>query len=106
LRARGPHFVQDPPGLKGLYLVFEGHEPDPVGMTFTAGIDQAEGGIRKVIENFTWENWRGPWDPVARLNDMDRDGVEMEVLYPSMGRNLYTLKGEENSAPDSGTARL
>lgn len=95
LRVRGPHFVQDPPGLKGLYIVFEGHEPDPVGMTFTAGIDKAEGGIRRVIENFKWEDWRGPWDPKARLSDMDRDGVAMEVLYPSMARNLYTLKGDE-----------
>ena len=95
LRVRGPHFVQDPAGLKGLYMVFEGHEPDPVGMTFTAGIEKADGGIRKVIENFKWENWRGPWDPVARLRDMDRDGVDMEVLYPSMARNLYTLRGDE-----------
>ena len=95
LRVRGPHFVQDPPGLKGLYIVFEGHEPDPVGMTFTAGADKEEGGIRNVIENFTWDQWRGPWDPVARLGDMDRDGVKMEVLYPSMGRNLYSLKGGE-----------
>lgn len=102
LRVRGPHFVQDPPGLKGLYIVFEGHEPDPVGMTFTAGIDKADGGIRKVIENFKWENWRGPWDPVARLSDMDRDGVEKEVLYPSMGRNLYTLKGEETPLQKAG----
>ncbi len=102
LRVRGPHFVQDPPGLKGLYLVFDGHEPDPVGMTFTAGIDKADGGIRKVIENFKWENWRGPWDPVARLSDMDRDGVEMEVLYPSMGRNLYSLKGEETPLQKAG----
>ena len=95
LRVRGPHFVQDPPGLKGLYIVFDGHEPDAVGMTFTAGIEKAEGGIRKVIENFKWDNWRGPWDPIARLSDMDRDGVEMEVLYPSMARNLYSLKGDE-----------
>jgi predicted TIM-barrel fold metal-dependent hydrolase len=95
LRTRGPHFVQDPPGFKGLYMVFEGHEPDAVGMTFTAGIDKADGGIRKVIENFKWDDWRGPWDPIARLNDMDRDGVEMEVLYPSMARNLYSLKGDE-----------
>jgi predicted TIM-barrel fold metal-dependent hydrolase len=83
-------------------MVFEGHEPDPVGMTFTAGIDKAGGGIRKVIENFTWENWRGPWDPVARLSDMDRDGVEMEILYPSMGRNLYTLKDEETPLQKAG----
>jgi uncharacterized protein len=102
LREHGPHFIQDPPGLKGLYMVFDGHEPDPVGMTFTAGIDKADGGIRKVIENFRWDNWRGPWDPVARLKDMDRDGVDIEVLYPSMGRNLYTLRGDETPLQKAG----
>ena len=95
LREHGPHFVQDPPGKKGLYMVFDGHEPDPVGMTFTAGQDKAGGGIRKVIETFKWEDWRGPWDPAARIGDMDLDGVKMEVLYPSMARNFYSLKGEE-----------
>ena len=95
LRSRGPHFVQDPPGRKGLFMVFEGHEPDPVGMTFTAGVPREGGGVRKVIENFKWEDWRGPWDPIARLDDMDRDGVKVEVLYPSMARNFYSLKDSD-----------
>jgi predicted TIM-barrel fold metal-dependent hydrolase len=102
LRAHGPHFVQDPAGRKGLYMVFDGHEPDPVGMTFTAGVEKQDGGVRKVIENFTWENWRGPWDPKARLGDMDLDGVKMEVLYPSMARNFYSLKGEEVPLQQAG----
>jgi predicted TIM-barrel fold metal-dependent hydrolase len=102
LRAHGPHFVQDPPGKKGLYMVFDGHEPDPVGMTFTAGVQKEAGGVRRVIENFKWEDWRGPWDPIARLNDMDRDGVKMEVLYPSMARNFYSLKGEETALQQAG----
>jgi predicted TIM-barrel fold metal-dependent hydrolase len=102
LRAHGPHFVQDPPGKKGLYMVFDGHEPDPVGMTFTAGKDKSGGAIRKIIENFTWEDWRGPWDANARLGDMDLDGVKMEVLYPSMARNFYSLKGEETPLQKAG----
>jgi predicted TIM-barrel fold metal-dependent hydrolase len=102
LRAHGPHFVQDPPGKKGLYMVFDGHEPDPVGMTFTAGVQKEAGGVRRVIENFKWEDWRGPWDPIARLNDMNRDGVKMEVLYPSMARNFYSLKGEETALQQAG----
>jgi predicted TIM-barrel fold metal-dependent hydrolase len=102
LRAHGPHFVQDPPGRKGLYMVFDGHEPDPVGMTFTAGVEKEGGGVRRVIENFKWENWRGPWDPLARLSDMDLDGVKMEVLYPSMARNFYSLKGEEVPLQQAG----
>lgn len=76
-------------------MVFEGHDPDPVGMTFTAGVEKQDGGIRKVIENFKWEDWRGPWDPAARLGDMDRDGVLAEAIYPSLARNFYTLKGDE-----------
>ena len=102
LREHGPRFVQDPPGKKGLYMVFDGHEPDPVGMTFTAGKDKSGGAIRKVIENFTWEDWRGPWDAHARLGDMDLDGVKMEVLYPSMARNFYSLKGEETPLQKAG----
>lgn len=102
LRVHGPHFVQDPPGRKGLYMVFDGHEPDPVGMTFTAGVPKEGGGVRKVIENFTWDTWRGPWDPVARLGDMDLDGVKMEVLYPSMARNFFSLKGEEAPLQQAG----
>src|SRR5690242_10636463 len=95
LREKGPRFVQDPPGKKGLYVVFEGCEPDPVGSTFTAGKKRAPGSIRDAVENFTWDRWRGPWDPSARLKDMDLDGVEVEVLYPSMARNLYALPERE-----------
>jgi predicted TIM-barrel fold metal-dependent hydrolase len=102
LREHGPRFVQDPPGKKGLYMVFEGHEPDPVGMTFTAGKEKTGGNFRKVIENFTWEDWRGPWDANARLGDMDLDGVKMEVLYPSMARNFFSLKGEETPLQKAG----
>jgi len=102
LRTHGPHFVQDPAGRKGLFMVFDGHEPDPVGMTFTAGVQKEAGGVRKMIENFKWEDWRGPWDPLARLSDMDLDGVRMEVLYPSMARNFYSLKGEEIPLQQAG----
>ena len=102
LREHGPRFVQDPPGKKGLYMVFDGHEPDPVGMTFTAGKEKTGGNFRNVIENFTWEDWRGPWDANARLGDMDLDGVTMEVLYPSMARNFFSLKGDETPLQKAG----
>lgn len=102
LRAHGPRFVQDPPGKKGLYIVFEGHEPDPVGMTFTARVGREPGGVRNVIENFTWDQWKGPWDPHERIGDMDMDGVKVEVLYPSMARNFYSLKGEETPLQQAG----
>ncbi len=95
LRQRGPHFIQDPPGKKGLYMCFEGHEPDPVGQTFLAGTGREPSIVKDTIENFTWDKWPGPWDPKARATDMDLDGVNIEVLYPSMARNFYSLQGEE-----------
>ena len=33
---------------------------------------------------------------------MDLDGVKMEVLYPSMARNFYSLKGEETPLQKAG----
>ncbi|MDX1486222.1 MAG: amidohydrolase family protein [Alphaproteobacteria bacterium] len=95
LRERGPHFVQDPPGKKGLYICFEGHEPDPVGQTFLAGTGREPAIVKETIETFTWDKWPGPWDPKARLGDMDLDGVSIEVLYPSMARNFYSLQGAD-----------
>ena len=89
-RDRGPRIVKDPPGFKGLHMVCEGIQPDPVGKTFLAGRRQKD--YRNIIETFQWEDWRGPWDPAERLKDMDIDGVQVDVLYPSMGRRLYGLK--------------
>jgi predicted TIM-barrel fold metal-dependent hydrolase len=93
LRDHGPHFIQDPPGKKGLYFGFDGHKLDPVGQTFLAGTARDPEIVKDTIENFTWDKWRGPWDPEARLGDMQLDGVEAEILYPSMARNFYALSG-------------
>jgi predicted TIM-barrel fold metal-dependent hydrolase len=35
---------------------------------------------------------QGGWDPIARLTDMERDGVLAEVLYPSLGLGLYCVE--------------
>jgi hypothetical protein len=35
---------------------------------------------------------RGGWDPEARLADQVRDGVQAEVIYPSIGMILCNLK--------------
>lgn len=34
---------------------------------------------------------RGGWDPVARVEEMQMDGVSAEILYPSFGMNLFSL---------------
>lgn len=34
---------------------------------------------------------RGGWDPAARIADMDLDGVEAEIIYPSFGLQIIRL---------------
>ena len=34
----------------------------------------------------------GGWDPIARMEDMETDGVSAEVLYPSLGLGLYCIE--------------
>ncbi|MGH7827715.1 MAG: amidohydrolase family protein [Candidatus Binatia bacterium] len=34
----------------------------------------------------------GGWDPIARMKDMEQDGVSAEVLYPSLGLGLYCIE--------------
>src|SRR5207244_540945 len=39
-----------------------------------------------------WEEIRpGGYDPEARLKDIAEDGVEAEVLYPSVGMGFFSL---------------
>jgi predicted TIM-barrel fold metal-dependent hydrolase len=35
---------------------------------------------------------QGGWDPVARLADMEIDGVAAEILYPSLGLGLFCVE--------------
>jgi hypothetical protein len=42
-------------------------------------------------KNFSFEDWPRPWEPNARLGDMDRDGVEVDILYASHLRHIYGL---------------
>ena len=47
---------------------------------------------QKLSRSDTYENVRrGGYDPDERLKDMDVDGVEVSVIYPSVGLLLYTI---------------
>jgi predicted TIM-barrel fold metal-dependent hydrolase len=37
----------------------------------------------------------GGWDPKARINEMEVDGVSAEVLYPTLGLRLFALEDAE-----------
>lgn len=75
---------------KGDVFVIDGMDrPIALGLVAAAGKsaeELAETGVR--FEDLH----RGGWDPDARLNDQDRDGVAAEVIYPTVGMMLCNHK--------------
>ena len=63
--------------------------PWPVGLVAAAGKPREE--IRMAGVRFE-ELHRGGWDPDARIEDQDRDGVAAEVIYPTVGMVLCNHK--------------
>ena len=67
----------------------EGLEPLAVGLLAAAGISaealEREGRFETHIP-------RGAWDPHARLEQIGADGVDAEVLYPTVGLTLFGIE--------------
>jgi uncharacterized protein len=80
---RAPRMVPDSKG--GHLFAIDGLRPFPIGLAGAAGKPSSE---LKVLGTKAEELRSGGWDPVARLEDMDADGVSAEVLYPSVGMSL------------------
>lgn len=64
--------------------------PQAIGGLFMAG-QRPEN-----LENFRKAGFavarQGGWDPIARLPDMEQDGIFAEVLYPSLGLGLFCVE--------------
>jgi predicted TIM-barrel fold metal-dependent hydrolase len=75
--------------------------PQAVGGLFMAGQRPEE------ITNFRKAGFsvarEGGWDPIARLKDMEQDGVAAEVLYPSLGLGLFCI---DDAALQEGCFRV
>ncbi len=77
LRERGPRLVSN---RDEEYWVFDGERVKPQGVEASAGKDRTEFTMGTVRYD---EMRPGFYDPVARLEDMDTDGVAAQVLFPS-----------------------
>jgi predicted TIM-barrel fold metal-dependent hydrolase len=103
---RAPKVLRDPPGsAKGTWLVTEGMPPIGcshynIGRALTkekgiSMIDEKKyADTIKFNEVFRYEDYPGGWDPAARLEDQDTDGVGAEVLFSSPARFFYALTDE------------
>ncbi|MEY2437173.1 MAG: hypothetical protein QOF97_2009 [Acidimicrobiaceae bacterium] len=87
---RAPHMVEH--AEHGHLFIIDGLKPAAVGLAGAAGKPASE--LR--ASGDTTDSLRsGGWDPVARLDDMDADGVAAEVLYPSIGMTLAQSKDRD-----------
>lgn len=75
------------------FMIYEGFPPHPVSIGLAAKSSQ-EGDKENfsVKANKYSEALPGGWDPAERLKDQDLDGIEGEVLHPTLGFRMFWLK--------------
>lgn len=87
---RAPRIINEVGSRKGDFFVAEGLMPFPVAAFAVAGVDPKE--YKEKMAYGYWGVRPGAWDPVERIKDQERDGVMGEVLYPSLGMQLFQLE--------------
>ena len=70
-----------------VFQVEDMDRPIPMGLVAAAGKPAEE--LKNSGASIHFEDFhRGGWDPEARLAEQDRDGVDAEILYPTVGMVL------------------
>lgn len=91
-RDRAPAVTRSPDSSTLLFLA-EGAPPFPVASGFAAG---RSGKDLKEFMSLGYEAARpSGWDPAARIQDQEIDGVDAEVLYPTLGMTLFSMPSGE-----------
>ena len=67
------------------FIAFEGLGAVPAGLVATAGQAPEDHAISGGLD----QGVTGGWDPHARLVDMDKDDIEIDVLYPTISFVLW-----------------
>jgi predicted TIM-barrel fold metal-dependent hydrolase len=93
-RDRSPKVIENPQQEGPRYLfVAEGAAPFAIAGGFAAG---RSGKDLTAFMNEGYEAARpSGWDPVERIKDQELDGVDAEVLYPTLGMPLFTMTDAE-----------
>jgi predicted TIM-barrel fold metal-dependent hydrolase len=92
-RDRAPHVIKNPGAGPAWLFVTEGTAPFPVAGGFAAG---RSGKALAEFQNAGYEQARpSGWDPVARIADQELDGIDAEVLYPSLAMKLFAMPDGE-----------
>lgn len=92
-RDRAPHTVKGLNGREGEWFVCENISPMTVAGFFGAGVPSQE--LADHNKKGFDQAPKSVWDPAYRIADQDRDGVQAEVIYTSMGMPLFGLDDAE-----------
>jgi predicted TIM-barrel fold metal-dependent hydrolase len=96
LRDRAPHVTKNPGEGPAWLFVAEGATPFPVAGGFAAGRSGQE---LADFQDKGYESARpSGWDPVARIDDQELDGIDAEVLYPTLGMKLFAMDNGDGGA--------
>lgn len=89
-RQFAPRVVRNDWGLDTVFVGAQEIVTAPLGLLGTPGSRMDETDPAKKIP---WEQAHpGGFDPVARLHDLDLDGIDVAVLYPSIGLNFWAIE--------------
>jgi len=88
-RDRSPHVIENPGEGPAWLFVAEGTDPFPLAGSFAAGRSGEE--LREVFGKGYEAARPSGWDPVERIKDQELDGLDAEILYPSLGMNLFAM---------------
>jgi predicted TIM-barrel fold metal-dependent hydrolase len=89
-RHLAPRIVRNDWGLDTVYVGDREIVTAPLGLLGTPGSRMDETDPAKKPP---WERaQRGGFEPRARLGDMDTDGIDVAVLYPSLGLNFWAIE--------------
>jgi predicted TIM-barrel fold metal-dependent hydrolase len=88
---RAPFMTKDYDGRKGTYFVCEDAPPMRMSVLWGAGQNFDKAFLEAGLDQCP----AGAWDPVARLKDMESDGIAAQVLYTSVGFSLFGIKDPE-----------
>ncbi|MEE8166136.1 MAG: amidohydrolase family protein [Myxococcota bacterium] len=92
-RDRSPHVAENTgDGPRWLFKA-EGAPAFPVAGGFAAGRSGDE--LRDVFDQGYEAARPSGWDPVERIKDQELDGIDAEILYPSLGMSLFAMPDGE-----------
>jgi len=96
-RDRTPRIIKDADGIDRIGVgdrIARGSIYAPAAMCIPGGL-----ATRDLARKLTWDDLRpGSSDPHARLKDMDSEGIDVSVLFPSIGLGFVAITDVELSA--------